>query len=469
MRTMPITQRILRNTIPALAVLALLFAALYSLFAETEDPVLAPFFASRAVVVGTIIRDPDVRESSLRLTVQPETVNGSAVRNSKRVLVSSDRFAGVSYGDRVRAVGTLRAPEAFETDRGRTFDYPNYLWARGISREMPFADVTVLESNAEKNPFVARLLSIKHALIRGIERALSEPYAALAEGLLLGEKQALGDPLYNAFVASGVVHIIVLSGYNVALVINSVLFISLRFLPRLAGYATAAVFVVAFAIMTGGSETTIRATIMALLMMVARVLHRPALALRGLLIAAGTMAIASPFLVLYDLSFQLSVVATFGLIVFSDRIAASLRFIPERFALREIVATTLATQITVLPLLVLSVGAVSLVFLPANALVLPAVPMAMLLSFIAAIAALLAPPFGALFGFPAYVLLSYIIAIPEFFGALPFASFAIPQGLAWAALGFIALAYMFALFWFFLRPKVFTPGISLKSPSRSDF
>lgn len=465
---MSITQRILRNAIPALAVLAIAFAALYSLFAKTEDAVLAPFSASRAVLTGVVVRDPDARENSLRLTVRPETVNENTVQHSKRVLVSTDRFAGVSYGDRVRAVGTLRIPEAFETGSGRTFNYPNYLWARGVSREMPFAEVSVLESGAG-NSVALWLLSIKHALIRGIERALPEPHAALAEGLLLGEKQALGDSLYNAFVASGVVHIIVLSGYNVALVINSVLFFSLRVLPRLAGYALAGVFVVAFAVMTGGSETTIRATIMALLMMVARVLRRPALALRGLVIAAATMALASPFLVLYDLSFQLSVMATFGLIIFSDRIASSLRFISERFALREIVATTIATQITVLPLLVLSIGAVSLVFLPANALVLPAVPMAMLLSFIAALAALLAPSFGIFFGFPAYVLLAYIIAIPEFFGGLPFASFAIPQSLAWAALGLIAFAYTFALFWFFLRPKAFTRDTVLKQPVRSDF
>ena len=168
---------------------------------------------------------------------------------------------------------------------------------------------------------------------------------------MLGEKQSLGDKLTDAFRKAGVVHIIVLSGYNVALVINSVLFVSLRVMPRLLGYGVASVFVIGFAVLTGGSETTIRATIMALLMMTARILNRPAMALRGLFIAAAIMALWNPFVVLYDLSFQLSVVATLGLILFSDKIAKRINFVPSNFGLREIVSTTLATQITVFPLL----------------------------------------------------------------------------------------------------------------------
>jgi competence protein ComEC len=242
------------------------------------------------IVEGVVVRDPDIREKIIRLIVRPSTVNGNEVAGSKNIIVSVDRFTKISYGDRIAAEGKLRAPEAFETDSGRTFNYPKFLWAHGVSHELPFAEANVI-SRGEGNPIVSGLLAVKHVLIRGIERALPEPYAALAEGLLLGEKQSLGDTLTQAFRKAGVVHIIVLSGYNVALVIESVLFVSLYVLPRLLGYAVAAVFVVLFAVMTGGSETTIRATIMALLMMVARVLRRPALALRGLFVAAAVMAV----------------------------------------------------------------------------------------------------------------------------------------------------------------------------------
>jgi len=429
-----------RNVVPILSVLAILGSALYSLTANMTDGVLAAYAGKRVTVEGVIVRDPEVRETSIRLNVAPGRVNGVPVVDSKNIIVSVDRFVEARYGDRVTARGVLKTPEVFDTDSGRTFNYPSFLWAHGVSHTMSFAEISITEHNAG-NPLVASLLSIKHALVTGIERALPEPYAALAEGLLLGEKQSLGKRLYDAFVASGVVHIIVLSGYNVSLVIESVLFVALRVLPRLLGYALAAVFVVGFAVATGGSETTVRATIMALLMMVARVLHRPALALRGLLIAAALMALVNPFLVLYDLSFQLSVVATLGLILFSSGIARRIPFVSERLGFREIVATTLATQVTVLPLLILSLGTVSLVFLPANALVLPAVPLAMLLSFIAALVALVLPFAGIVAALPAYLVLSYIVSIPEFFGTLPFSAITIPPGMSWVALSLLGVVY----------------------------
>ncbi len=410
-------------------------AAVYSVVAPVRESALDSRVGSRVELEGTVVRDVDRREATLRLTVA----------TPERVLVSTNPYLDVHYGDRVRVTGIIKKPEPFETDSGRTFDYPHYLRAQGIAHTISFADVVVLERN-QGNGLVAALLGVKHALIRGIEVALPEPHAALAEGLLLGEKQSLGEKLTDAFRKAGVVHIIVLSGYNVALVINATLFIVLRLLPRAAGYATAALLVVGFAVMTGGAETTIRATVMALLMMVARVLHRPGAALRGLLIAASAMALVNPFLVLYDLSFQLSVLATLGLILFTDPVARRLPFVPKTWGLREVVATTIATQLTVLPLLILSVGAVSLVFIPANALVLLPTPFAMLFSFIAGLAALVSPSLGAFFGVFAYVILEYIIQVSVFFASLPFSSIAIPAAWSWSLLTLLAVIY-FGIFW----------------------
>lgn len=448
-----------RYLVPSICASIIFGAVLFSLLSSTEDTILAPFAEEKVSVEGVIVRDPDIREQMIRLTVRPEIINDTTVSHSKNIIVSIDRFTTVAYGDRVHANGTLKAPQSFETDSERTFNYPKYLWAHGVSYELPFAHVETVGGN-QGNSVVAFLLSVKHTLIIGLERAFPEPYAALSEGLLLGEKQSLGDKLYDAFRKAGVVHIIVLSGYNVSIVIESVLFLSLLFLPRLAGFGVAGVFVLAFAVMTGGSETTIRATIMAFLMMVARILRRPAAALRGLMIAAAVMALVNPFVVLYDLSFQLSVLATFGLILFADGIAQFLTFLPKKFGLREVVATTLAAQVAVLPLLVLSIGAVSLVFLPANALILAPIPLAMLLSFLAALVSLALPSLGAFLAFPAYIILAYIITLAQFFGTLPFSIIEIPPAWTWAVLGSILLVYGI-IFWFLLKKRTV-----LKSPRR---
>lgn len=78
--------------------------------------------------------------------------------------------------------------------------------------------MTVL-SSGEGNPVISFLLEQKHRLMYGIEQMLPEPQAGLGEGLLLGVKQALGAELESAFRTAGIVHIVVLSGYNIMLVI----------------------------------------------------------------------------------------------------------------------------------------------------------------------------------------------------------------------------------------------------------
>lgn len=419
------------NLVPLLCIAAIAGAAGYSLVAPMPATLLDVHVGERVEVVGTVVRDPDVREKMEMLTVE---VDGA------RVLVSTDRLTAVAYGDRVVVIGKLELPQAFETDTGRSFNYPQYLRAHGIRYQISFAELEIVAHNAG-NPIVASLLSVKHLLVQGIERALSEPESALLAGLLIGDKQSLGDAITEAFRNAGVAHIIVLSGYNVSLVMNAVLVIALAILPRRVGYALAALFVIGFAVMTGGSETTIRAVLMALIMMLASILHRPKAALRALLIAAALMAIHNPFIVLFDLSFQLSILATFGLIVLADRVLPHLVRVPKVLGLREIMASTLATQVTVLPLLILSVGRVSLVFLASNLLILPAVPIAMLTGFVAALAALVSPTLSLPLSAAAYAVLHYIIVIATWFGSLPFASVAIPQGAVLPLLIILGIIY----------------------------
>jgi competence protein ComEC len=79
-----------------------------------------------------------------------------------------------------------------------------------------------------------------------------------------------------------------------------------------------------------------------------------------------------------------------------------------------------------LPLLLYENGLFSVIALPANALVLPVVPLAMLSSFVAMLAGLIFPIAAPLFGLPAYALLSYIIGVVEFASSLPLAAFTIP-------------------------------------------
>lgn len=399
---------------------------------------LAPLVGQRAVLSGVVVAAPDARETSTRLTVRVEMVNDRALR--AKVLVSTNPYDAFSYGDVVRVSGVVEEPEAFETESGRNFNYRGYLRSHRITHTVSFAEVGVVSSGAG-NPLIARLYSFKDALVARIDALLPDPEAPLLAGLLLGERQSLGRELYESLQRAGVVHMVVLSGYNVSLVAQAMLKVTEVALPPGARALVAGVGIVAFALMTGATETTVRASFMALILLVATVLRRPHIALRALLLAAVAMVLVNPALILYDLSFQLSVLATAGIILFADPIADRLRFLPTRFGLRDIGGATIAAQLAVLPLLVVSIGDVSLVSPVANLAVLGAVPYAMFFGFVASMVAFLSPLLAFPVALVAHGVLSYILSVSVWFGNLPLASVTVPPHAVAGVLIVLALLY----------------------------
>lgn len=372
---------------------------------------------------GVVIQSPDRRETSTRMVLDVTTVDGNSA--SGRVLVTVNPYERVSYGESVRVSGVLKTPESFETDSGTVFNYPTFLYAHRITHVMSFADVTVLGAGYG-NVFSHHLLSMKEALVKQIEHILPDPEAPLLSGLLLGERQSLGDSLYQSLQRAGVVHMVVLSGYNVSLVANAIITSTSYVLPRAFALGSAFLGIVVFALMTGASETTVRASIMACVLLVASVLRRPGSGVRALLLAGIGMVWWNPYLVLFDLSFQLSFVATAGILWWADGVSARLTFLPTFLGLRSIGGATLAAQAAVLPLLLLSLGTVSLVAPFSNIAVLWAVPFAMLFGFIASMVSFVSTALAFPFTTLTYALLFYILEVSVWFGSIPFASAALP-------------------------------------------
>ncbi|MDO8521746.1 MAG: ComEC/Rec2 family competence protein [bacterium] len=406
------------------------------------DPELTSRIETKVVIEGVISDEPDVRESNIRISLKADNFVSATntIPISAGVLVVAPRNTPVKYGDRVRAEGTLRLPKAFDTGEGRQFSYPEYLAKDGIGYELAFAYVEKVEGDNEANVLKAGAISIKQSFLRGLERALPEPAGGLGGGITVGAKRGLGSDLNDIFITVGLVHVLVLSGYNITIVINAARFAFSR-LPRLFYFSGAACIAILFALMTGGAASSVRAALMAMIAVLGRTTGRLYFASRVLGIVAFGMVVWNPFILGFDLGFQLSVLATLGLIWFTPIFSARLQWITAKFALREIAASTLGTQLAVLPLLLYQNGQLPLFSLPANLLALIAVPPAMAATAIASVAGLMAEPVAPIIAFPAYLLLTYIIEIAKFFASLPFASVAITAFSAWWM--FLAYAGMF--------------------------
>jgi competence protein ComEC len=385
--------------------------------ANDQSSVLAALIGEKQELKGVILREPEARATTLHLYVMLDGYN-------ERVLIITDRFNKVSYGDRVTIIGTLTEPKSFETDLGRVFDYTGYLKARGVQYTIPFAEIEVVE-HGQGNRFTAALLSGKERFMMAFERAVPEPTAGLGEGVLLGVKRAIGEKIEEDFRDTGIIHIVVLSGYNVMIVVTWITaFLSFFFFPR-TRLIVGLLSILAFAVIVGLSATVLRASLMAALLLVARTFGRTYIALRGLVLAGIVMLLHNPYLLAFDPGFVLSFLATLGIILLGPHIEARLSLVPRMLGIREFMTATISTQIFVFPFILYSMGTFSLVSVVVNVLVLPVVSVAMLLSFVTGLAALLHPLLGHIPGFFAHLSLLYIIRTAEFFAAFPFAAFSV--------------------------------------------
>lgn len=384
---------------------------------------------------GVVVREPEQRARTTHLYVRVDAPDAT-------LLLFADRNADISYGDHINFTGELERPTVFETDFGRQFDYPGYLMARGVSHVMFYPDITVVANN-EGNPVLASLLTFKHRFMDRIEQLIPEPQVGLSEGLLLGVKSALGDELEEAFRRTGIVHIVVLSGYNVMLVVVFVTTILSFFLSPRARLPFGLIAIAAFALMVGLSATVVRASIMAALILVARATGRSYAVMRALFFAGFIMLLINPNLLVNDIGFQLSFVATLGLILLSPHLEQIFVRVPSVAGTREFLVATIATQIFVLPLLLFQIGEFSLVSVVVNVLVLPMVPVAMFLTFITGMVGFVSTTLATPIAFLAHLSLSYILNVATWFAALPFAAYIVPPfpfGLTiimYVALGYI--------------------------------
>ncbi len=384
------------------------------------------------VLEGVVSDDPDVRTNTVRVTISTTEVDGDAV--SGKIVAVLPAHTQVEYGDTLRVRGKLEAPESFETPAGRSFDYPGYLRARGVTALMQRA--TLQELQGGQWGVMRTLFAIKHTFEHGLERVMSGPAAALMEGLLLGEKHGLSAELTQAFVLVGLIHVVVLSGYNIGVVSEWVLRLCNAILPRRLALGATATVIVLFALMAGGGMATIRAMLMGLIAILARFLRRPTAALRALGFATLAMLLWNP-LVVFDVGFVLSVLATFGLITLAPAMERKLTWLP-RGDIRSTAATTLSVQLFVLPALLYYTGVLSLVALPINVLVLPLIPLAMLLGFAAGMLALVHPYLALVPALAAQLLLDAMLWLVQWAASLPFAAATVSSFPAWVA----AVVYM---------------------------
>ncbi len=390
---------------------------------------------------GHVVTEPENRESSKRILFQPKEYTGtstnSKINSVEKIIIVTSLSAPFNYGDKISISGKLQKPENFSSDKGIEFDYIHFLAKDQIFYQSYRPQISLVEKD---NSFIGHLFKFKKQFMATVNENLPSPQAELVGGILLGLKSSLGEQLELDFRRVGLIHIVVLSGYNITIISVAILAV-LFFLPLTWRLLTGLLAISIFAILVGTGATVIRASIMSGIAIFGQIFHKKYDVNRALFIAGTVMIFLNPYILIYDPSFQLSFLATYGLINFSDKVKNFLKFLPEKFGFKEIVVSTIATQIAVFPLLSKMIGEISVISLLVNVITLPTIPMAMLLGFLTGVFGLIEKffinilPSSSIFfqiptlfiAFLANLNLSYVIKITEIFAQLPFATVSLPK------------------------------------------
>lgn len=326
-------------------------------------------------------------------------------------------YPSVVPGDRVEVAGRIRPPSAD--------DYGVYLARIGAAGTLRTDSLELLPADGT----VARTLeSWRRAASAGLDRAMPEPEAGLAAGVLIGLRDRVDRDLAAAFTTAGASHVVAISGWNIAIVASTLGAIAGGLQRRRRAVLTA-VAIVAYVVFVGPSPSVVRAGAMAGVALLARELGRPGTAAAALGLACVALLVIDPTYV-DDAGFRLSVLATAGILAWGTSLTARLSG-PERGRLRrwvaEILGVSFAAQAATTPIVLLEFGRLSLVAPLVNLIVVPLVPPAMAAGALALIVGMLAglgaPGIVAtLVGLPAWVLYAAMVSVVRFGAALPLAS-----------------------------------------------
>ncbi len=385
-------------------------------FPYDEPNFVGKYYGQEMELEGIVVREPDVRSSKINLTVRPlpqslpSSGEGGFVGN---VLLNLGRYPEYQYGDRLKISGKLEEPFVSEE-----FSYKDYLSRFDTYAVMRFPEAQKI-GQGQGGRIKSALLAVKHKFQEILSQALPEPHNALVLGLILGLKRALPESLREALIAVGVSHIIVISGYNISLITRNIL--KTRWVwGRRAAFILTVSTVLAFVIMTGAEASVIRAAVMGLMLVFAMNIGRIYQARNAVIFAAALMVAQNPKILNFDIGFQLSFVATIGLIYLAPIFEKWFQKIPDFLSLRTNLASTLAAIIFTLPLLIYYFDRLSIAAPLVNVLVLWAVPYTMFLGLLAGAVGLLFLPLAKIVTALAWVLLEYVIRTVEFFARLPF-------------------------------------------------
>jgi competence protein ComEC len=341
----------------------------------------------------------DGQEVSLNTTLQAEPTLSSGGQKftirtpvDQLISVTADATPAFHYGQVVTVTGRLQAHTFTDGETILSLYHP-----------------TVVLQKQSDNMISAVATRIKSRTETVYNAALPQIPASLLMGIVFGAKEQFLTNFWNDLQATGVLHVIAASGMNVTFVSAAMLYTLGLFFRRQTALIIGSLGIIFYVFLVGFQASILRASIMGLLVFGAGLLGRQQIAIFAIGISGYLLLLWQPSF-LFDVGFQLSFMATLGIMFIKPLIPVQDNFITESFT------TTLAAQIGTVPILLGVFGQIGLLSVLVNALVLWTVPLLMIFGSLAAIIGLVFPFIGQLLLYPVLPFLVYFESVVSYFG-----------------------------------------------------
>ncbi len=357
-----------------------------------------------------------VNQMAARIVSEPKIVSGHQtffvrpINKKFNIKITTEQFPKYEIGDTLYLTANLTSvwEDEYNLKNPGTFL---------INKTEHQAFKPKIDSDFETTPLFEQRdywLKVRVGLVRfrkKIEKiiihSLHEPESGLMAGILLGTRTELSQSQSRVLADAGLIHIIALSGYNITILIKAAHLTIKRYSASFSFWLSV-IIVWFFVIMTGFSASVVRAAIMGTTILLAGKLGRQPNTLVAVFLASFLMVFLNPYILVFDVGFQLSFLAVIGIIYLAPNLQKMLR---AKGLLAETVIMAFSAQILTLPLISYYFGRLSVLSIFSNLFVVPFLPMFMLIGFVAIVLAFFSAFASGLVFKLCFIYLNYILKV----------------------------------------------------------
>ncbi|MFA6308554.1 MAG: DNA internalization-related competence protein ComEC/Rec2 [Clostridia bacterium] len=376
-------------------------------------------------VVGYIDSEPDIKDSKVNYIINSNKLihNGKPLYINGKVLITISKKNNecfLDYGRKIEVTGTLIIPQSQRNPGG--FDYRRFLAKNGVSATIYAKSIFINRSTVTSQlSLISFGINLKNKIVSVINKSLPKKQAGLLNAMLIGVREDLDNDVKKAFSDSGLIHIMAVSGMNVAFIIFPLSFIFKKLhLKKNKANIIIILFLIIFVFITGFTPSVLRAVIMAIIILLGQIIMRDTDVLSSVALSGLILLMFNPYFI-FDIGFQLSYLATISIILFYKNIRDFFNKRKIPCIISDVLSVTIAAQIGVIMIIVFYFNKISVISVVSNLLVVPIVGVITILGFSMAILGQISIHLSQVLGFVNYLLLSFILLVTQLSAALPFA------------------------------------------------